>query len=442
LNIIDTIAQYNGQHQLLSHEGGVCLVALSGGADSVCLLLVLKQLGYEVEAVHCNFKLRGDESDRDEQFVKSLCKEQGINLHLTHFDTITYASIHQVSIEMAARQLRYAYFEQLRHDIDAQAICVAHHQDDSAETILMNLIRGTGLHGLTGISPRNGYIVRPLLCVSRQEIEEWLQAQGQDYVTDSTNLVADVVRNKLRLQVLPLLRDITPSATANILTTARRLAEAERIYDKAIGEQLEELKKNDSIDISLLLQQPSPEALLFEWLTPFGFTPATIEAISQRLPDAQAGRQWLSPTHQLTIHQGRLILDSLRQELPVLRLPEPGTYIYHTGEDTRIRITLHDTAHVVRDADTACLDAAKVKFPLTLRPVQTGDRFQPYGMRGTKLVSDYLTDRHVPLPQKRRQLVLTDSEGRILWLVRHRPDGHFTVTDHTTPTLIIEYTNT
>ena len=432
----ERVKTYIEQHQLLSHEKGACLVALSGGADSVCLLLVLRQLGYDVEAVHCNFKLRGDESERDEQFVIALCKDHRIKLHLTHFDTRTYASLHKVSIEMAARQLRYSYFEQLRSDIDAQAICVAHHQDDAVETILMNLIRGTGLHGLTGIKPRNGHVVRPLLCISRQEIEQWLKAQGQAYIIDTTNLIPDVVRNKLRLQVLPLLHDITPSATTNILTTARRLAEAERVYDKAVDEQLEKLINADSIDIRQLLMQPSPEALLFEWLTPFGFTPATIEAISQRLPEAQAGRQWLSPTHQLTIHQGCLVLDTIRHQPSAIRIPEPGTYLYN-DEEARLRIELSKGCHILRDAHTACLDAAKVSFPLTLRPVQTGDRFQPFGMKGTKLVSDYLTDRHVPLNEKRRQLVLTDAQGQILWLVGHRPDGHFTVNDDTTETLII-----
>lgn len=437
MRFIDTIAEFIGRNRLLSREGGPCLVAVSGGADSVCLLLVLRQLGYAVEAVHCNFKLRGEESDRDEQFVISLCREKNVNIHLTHFDTRTYASVHKVSIEMAARQLRYAYFEQLRQDIGAQAICVAHHQDDSAETVLMNLIRGTGLHGLTGIKPRNGHVVRPLLCVSRSEIERWLKEQRQPYVTDSTNRVPDVVRNRLRLQVLPLLRDITPSATANILSTARRLEEAGRVYDEAVGQQLRDLKNADSIDIRQLLGQPSPESLLFEWLSPFGFSPAAIEAICRRLPDAQAGRQWRSSTHQLTVHQGRLILHLLQPELPALRVPEPGTYVYR--QEARLRVERREGACILRDAHTACLDASEVCFPLTLRPVQNGDRFRPFGMKGQKLVSDYLTDRHIPLPEKRRQLVLADASERIVWLVGHRPDGRFCVTERTTQTLVIAY---
>ena len=169
--MLNKVADFIGKHQLLSHDG-LHLVALSGGADSVALLLILRRLGYRIEAAHCDFHLRGEESDRDEDFVKSLCKKLEIPLHVIHFDTEEYASIHQVSIEMAARDLRYGYFRQLCQDLGAASVCVAHHRDDAVETLLMNLLRGSGIHGLTGIRPKNGLIVRPLLCVSREEIEE------------------------------------------------------------------------------------------------------------------------------------------------------------------------------------------------------------------------------------------------------------------------------
>ena len=194
------VSDFIGKHQLLSHEG-LHLVALSGGPDSVALLLVLRELGYKIEAAHCNFHLRGEESDRDEEFVKSLCNKLDIPFHIIHFDTREYATLHQVSVEMAARDLRYGYFRQLCQDIGAASVCVAHHRDDAVETLLMNLLRGSGIHGLTGIRPKNGAIVRPLLCVSREEIEQYLHSIGQDYVTDSTNLVNDVMRNKIRLEV-------------------------------------------------------------------------------------------------------------------------------------------------------------------------------------------------------------------------------------------------
>lgn len=220
-NFVASVSSFANIHHLFAKEG-VYLVALSGGADSVALLLALLDMGVRVEAVHCNFHLRGEESDRDEQFCKDLCSKYNVELHLVHFDTCEYAALHHVSIEMAARDLRYAYFERLRSDMGAEAICVAHHRDDSVETVLLNLVRGTGLRGLRGIQPKNGNIVRPLLCVSRDDIECFLDSIGQDYVTDSTNLHDDVKRNKIRLDVLPLLETLNPDVRQSIFRTSLR----------------------------------------------------------------------------------------------------------------------------------------------------------------------------------------------------------------------------
>jgi len=436
----ETVRQYIEREQLLNHDK-LYLVALSGGADSVCLLLMLKELGYTVEAAHCNFNLRGDESLRDENFVKNLCQKHDTKLHLIHFDTKAYAELHKVSIEMAARHLRYNYFEQLRQDIGAEDICVAHHQDDSVETILMNLLRGTGIHGLQGIQPRRGHIVRPLLCVSRSDVERWLRERGQDYVTDSTNLVADIVRNKLRLNVIPQLSDCTPQAKTTIMATARRLAEAAKVYDHAISQSLGRLVDSDRIDIAALLTEPSPESLLYEWLSPKGFSPATIESIYSavsRPTETSAptsGREWHSASHWLVVHRGMLVLAPQEADRPTLRLPETGTYVY--DENTKLRITTTEGPHIIKDVSTCCLDADKTRFPLTLRPARPGDRFHPLGMKGSKLVSDYMTDRHASLIEKRRQLVLCNAEDDIIWLVGQRPDNRFRVTDKTQETIVV-----
>ena len=208
----------------LLDNNSLYLVGLSGGADSVALLVLMHEMGYHVHAAHCNFQLRGEESLRDEEFCVNLCKELAIPIHLVHFDTLTYVSLHKVSIEMAARELRYRWFESLRNDIGAAGICVAHHRDDSVETVLMNLLRGTGLRGLTGIQPRHGYVLRPLLCVTRKEIEDYLAEKGQSYVTDSTNLKPDVLRNAIRLHVIPLLKSLNPAAVDNIQRKAMNLS--------------------------------------------------------------------------------------------------------------------------------------------------------------------------------------------------------------------------
>ena len=203
------IAQVISRHRLLPQgKERPVLVALSGGADSVALLRLLLRLGYTCHAAHCNFHLRGDESERDELFVRQLCQRLGVTLHVQDFATADYAAAHKVSIEMAARQLRYDWFKRLRAETGCQAVAVAHHRDDNVETLLLNLLRGSGLHGLTGMDYRRDGIVRPLLDVSRQQLTGYLGKLGQDYVTDSTNLQPDVRRNRLRLQVLPLLRQL------------------------------------------------------------------------------------------------------------------------------------------------------------------------------------------------------------------------------------------
>ena len=438
--MLNKVSDFIAKHELLD-KNGLHVVALSGGADSVALLLVLLRLGYRVEAAHCNFQLRGDESNRDEDFVRQLCKDKEIALHLIHFDTRTYAELHQVSIEMAARDLRYRYFEQLRQDIGADDICVAHHRDDAVETLLMNLLRGTGIHGLTGIRPRNGHIVRPLLDVSRQEIEEFLDSIGQSYVTDSTNLVNDVLRNKLRLDVLPLLKTINPKAAESIYRTACRMAEAEKVFDAAMESAKKrvcphgplDFEHGGSLDIAALQQEPSPEYLLFEILSPLGFSPDSIEHVADSL-NGQTGRYFQSDTHELVIDRGRILVQGLQSQPTTLRIPETGVYIYGDG---KVRVERLDGAIVSRDAAMATLDASLVTFPLTLRPVREGDRFVPFGMTGSRLVSDYLTDLKVSLFDKRRQLVVTDAHDTIVWLVGRRTDNRFRISESTTSTLRI-----
>lgn len=434
--MLNKVKTFIEKHQLLNHDDRY-IVALSGGADSVCLLLMLQELQYHIEAAHCNFHLRGNESDSDEKFVIELCKKLDIPLHLIHFDTKTYAELHQVSIEMAARELRYRYFEQLRTDIDAAGVCVAHHQDDSVETILMNLLRGTGIQGLCGIQPVRERIIRPLLCLSRQEIESWLAEKHQSFVTDSTNLSADILRNHLRLKVIPLLKEMTPAAVEQILTSARRLKEASKVYDAGIKEALNRLIFNDSIDVNQLLQEPSPESILYEWLSPCGFNPSVIESISDGLREVQAGRYWQSATHILTVNKGALLLAPIPEERPTLRIPENGYYAY--GQTEHFRIKTASESIILRERTACSLDADKVAFPLVVRPIRNGDRFHPLGMNGSKLVSDYLTDRKMSIIERRHQLVVTDAHDQIIWLVGERPDNDFRVETHTARTLIIEY---
>lgn len=428
------VAHYIEDRRLLD-KSRLQLVALSGGADSVALLLLLRDLGYRLEAVHCNFQLRGDEADRDEDFCRSLCDELALPLHRAHFDTRAYAQLHGISIEMAARQLRYAYFRQLREAIGAEAICVAHHRDDSVETILLNLIRGTGIHGLTGMKPRQGDVVRPLLCVSRADLVSYLYGLGRSYVTDSSNLVADVKRNKVRLQILPMIEAINPSFRDTVLTMAAELEGIEQVVDT----QLAHYAEATELSIEAIQQEPSAEQVLYYFLQPRHFNPSQIRQIADRLA-ASSGSRWLSPTHELLSDRGRLAIHPLETDAPrPMRIPETGRYSYANEVTIRLLRAERDDRFVLPTSpETVALDADKVRFPLIIRRTQPGDRFVPLGMKGGKLVSDFLTDQKKSVWEKRHQVVVCDAEDQILWIVGNRIDHRVRITDSTRRILLIE----
>lgn len=346
---------------------------------------------------------------------------------------------------MAARELRYAYFEQLRKDLGAADICVAHHRDDSVETLLINLIRGTGINGLTGISPRNGHIVRPLLGVSREDILSWLTAQQQTYVTDSSNLKDDVVRNKIRLNILPMMRDINPAVCQNIAKTASRLVEAAKMLDDTVVRlKAKAISGEDgrvSINKAYLLRQPSVSYTLFACLEEYGFSGNVINDIEKSIE--LTGKMFLSPTHQLLVdRQALLVTPVCIQDIKDVRIPETGNYVIE--ENKRLKVDIYEknvSFQPSKDKYIVTIDADKVCFPLVLRKVQTGDRFHPFGMKGTKLISDYLTERKLTRFDKQVQRVLADSKGTIVWLVGERASDICKVTEKTSRILQLSYQN-
>ena len=437
------IEQFIEQKELMS-KNQLYLVALSGGADSVALLLVLKRLGYNVEAAHCNFHLRGEESDRDEDFCKDLCRELDIKLHLAHFDTQTDASLHGISIEMAARNLRYNYFEALLKDIDASAVCVAHHKDDSAETLLLNLVRGTGIEGLTGIKSKNNRIVRPFLCVRRNEIINYLEQQNQSFVTDSSNLVNDVQRNKIRLDVMPLLQTINPSVVEHLNQTGEYVEDAtailnttlDQMYDRVVLLKTEE---QTIVDIERLEKEQSSSYLLWYILKNYGFNAAQIKQILQGLTTS-IGRVWESTTHALTINNNKIIVEPLFTcDSKEYRLIEEG--LYHLNSKLSIEIKKESYSSdkgFSKDPKYIWIDADKVAFPLFIRLIKEGDRMIPLGMKGSKLISDMLTDSKVSYFDRQRQYVLLNNEQQIIWLLGHRIDDRYKITSSTKTVLKIK----
>lgn len=412
------VIRYIEKEQLFSLNSKI-LVALSGGADSVALLRILHSIGYDCEAAHCNFHLRGKESDRDEMFVRQLCQQYNVPLHTIDFDTTRYAEEKRISIEMAARELRYEWFEKKRIECNADWIAVAHHQDDSIETMLLNLIRGTGITGLLGIRPINGHIVRPLLCISREEIICYLQSIGQEYVTDSTNLEDEYTRNKIRLRLLPLMQEINPAIKNSLVTTSNHLNEVATIYNKSIENAKARVITSKGILISALSNESAPETVLFEILHPLGFNPAQIKDVCHSL-HGQPGKQFSSKEWKIIKDRDFLLLEKKQAEnedMPSFQL---------------IREETEYTTHfqIPREKEVACFDADKLNGVISLRKWQPGDIFIPFGMKGKKKVSDYLTDRKFSISQKKRQWILCCGED-IAWLIGERTDNRFCIDENT-----------
>lgn len=431
------VSSYVEKEKLFSQDEPL-LVALSGGADSVALLHMLRRMGYKCDAAHCNFHLRAEESDRDEEFCTNLCRQLDVRLHVTHFDTAEHAHEKGISIEMAARELRYTWFDELCREYGYAHVAVAHHRDDAIETLLLNLVRGTGIAGLTGIRPANARVVRPLLCVSREEIVSYLNSLGQEYVTDSTNLQDEYLRNKIRLQILPLLEKMNPQVREKISSTMNYLRCVENLYNKAVTEAATRVSvKEDGLTVSIpaLLRETEPRTILFELLRPYGFVSAQTDNIFRAL-HGKAGRRFSNKEWQVLKDRDTLLVRPCPPEGqgdPISIQQIPAEVSLADGSLLTIRrMTLTPDHHIVRTPDTATLDAAGVTFPLTVRQWREGDKMAPFGMKGRKkLVSDLLTDLKLSRFEKEQQQVVTDANDRILWVVGRRTDERVRVTDET-----------
>lgn len=424
-NIAYCIEQYIRKHNLMN-ERETYLTGLSGGADSVALTCILHQLGYRIEVVHCNFKLRGYESNRDEDFCKAFARELNIPIHITHFDTVGYASSHKVSIEMAARDLRYRFFEQTRKETGAAGICVAHHKDDQVETVLLHLVRGTGLDGLLGMKPQNGFIIRPLLHVSRHEILNYLEQTGQSYVTDSTNLVADVQRNKLRLNVIPLLENINASFKEHVIRMTEHLEEVNRVVDNAFVHDNKSCKvKAGTYNLHKIKQLVSPSLFLWKLLSGKEFNR---NQITEMLEYHEGTATWYTTEYVVVISRNTLqVLNRTEWEASLNPVEVTGVGQYKAGNKlfTFDECDITPLFIVPKAREMACVNREKINFPLIIRRLKEGDYFMPFGMKGTKLVSNYLKDIKCSPQQRREQLVVTDMDGHIIWLAGHRIDDRY-----------------
>ena len=383
------------------------------------------RLGYTFIICHCNFHLRGADSDRDEQFVRQLAQRHNVKCFVAQFDTETYAAQHKLSIEDAARQLRYAFFEEQRQRNGLDYIIVAHHRDDTIETFFINLLRGTGIAGLHGIQPLNGRIVRPMLAFGREDIDQYIELRHLSFVEDATNATLLYRRNQIRHQLLPLLRQMSPAFDTTMQRTMSYLSDVEQVYQERVEElrmRLLNVHADGIVDISIAdINALSPRAtLLFELLRPFGFRGTQTEQIIDGL-NRGAGKCFLSPTHRLIVDRECVLIMPLASDEPVAsftlrQLPPPAD-----------RSFLREWT----DATHAYFDSDRLKLPLSLRHWREGDRFHPFGMSGSRLLSDFFSDHKFSLIDKQRQLLLVDADDQILWIVGHRTDRRAAVNDST-----------
>lgn len=433
MKTLQTVADTIRRHKLLS-PGERILIALSGGADSVALFLILKELGYDCVLAHCNFLLRDDESYRDETFVRNLAETHGAPLHVAHWDTAAIAQERGISIEMAARDLRYHWFEVIAEKEKIHTLCTGHHAADNAETFFLNLCRGTGITGLTGIQPlsrRHGLrIVRPLIRLTREEIEDFLKLRKQPFVVDSTNADTTYRRNLIRQELLPLLRRINPSFDEALARTMRHLDEAKLGLNQYTAESLGAictiLPDGISINAESLRYCNAPGVILHNVISYYGFPPSLADDLISHLGEEGGG----------LYEAGDYLLSRNRDLIEVRRRPhsfdevllKPGRNILPDG--THITMETREGKEIVRNKNIACIDSRSFLEPLKCRTTKRGDRFAPYGMRGSKLVSDYLCDRgYSRISRLGAKVILSGND--IVWVVGERPAGRYAISHAT-----------
>lgn len=407
------------------------LLAVSGGKDSTALTQLFAACRLNFEIAHCNFHLRGNDSDEDEIFVAHLAENFGKKLHVKHFDTFAAQKERGGSIEMVARQLRYDWFDELSPQFDF--IVTAHSANDNAETLLLNLCRGTGLKGLTGIPPKNGKIIRPLLAFSSQEILQYLENQNLTYRTDHTNFSNEYQRNKVRLSVLPELMKVNPQILSTLCQNITHFNQQFSFYFNEIQKIKNEVTFSNGdvfyISIEKILPLADAQLLLYEFLKPFGFLPQQCERIYQNISQ-QTGKIFLSNTHILLKDRDFLIVKRRNENLPNVIICESWEELADNGFTASL-MEKKMFSSFISDPNTIYIDAEKLHFPIEIRRWREGDWFCPFGMTGKQKLSDFFNNNKVNRFQK-EQIPLLCADNQIIWVVGMRADNRFRVTESTT----------
>lgn len=437
----------NIQNEKLFQHNSLLLLAVSGGVDSVVLCELCYLAGYRFAIAHCNFRLRGEESNRDERFVQSLAQRYGARLFTRSFETNTYVSQNKVSVQVAARELRYKWFDELATHLHAEIarpvyIATAHHGDDNIETVLMSFFKGTGVAGMRGMLPKTGKIIRPLLFAGKQEIIAFAKARALDFVEDSSNASDKYSRNYVRHRVIPAIQEIYPSARENIMANIDRFREVELLYVQAVAAHKEKLLEERDGEVCIPVLQLSRvvplKTVVFEIIKPYGFTAKqTGDAVA--LLDAETGKFILSLTHRILRHRNRLIISPLKSAGSQMILIGEGEKEVTFGGG-KLRMTIREingnNTELPTSAGIACLDIKRIEFPLILRKWKAGDYFYPLGMQKKKKLARFFIDQKMSLLEKESVWVI-EMNKKIVWVVNKRIDDRFKVTPGTKTMLMI-----
>jgi tRNA(Ile)-lysidine synthase len=442
--MLQQFRQFIRENQLFAGDKPI-LLAVSGGMDSITLCALFHLAGFTFGIAHCNFRLRGAESDGDEDFVSQLALKYGVKFHSIRFDTTEYASSKGISIQMAARDLRYAWFDELVNSEGYSAVATAHHLDDQSETFFINLLRGAGLAGVHGILPKQGHVVRPLLFASREQIDDFVRDNRLPYREDSSNKSRKYLRNRLRHELMPVLMDIDPAFSRKLDNTMHHLRGVEDILNQRVEEVSALLLKKEkdafNIEISKLKELHPADTWVYLLLQQFGFSTVVLKAVFEAL-DGISGKKFFSPTHRLVKDREMLIIEPLStlnpeqkeyligQETPGIKHPFPMEFQ---------SLQVAEALPLLHNPDYACLDAGMLTYPLTLRRWQKGDSFVPFGMKGRKRISDFLIDLKLSIPEKEKIWLLL-SAGQVIWIVGKRVDERYRITKNTQQSKVIRLT--
>ncbi len=428
--LLNRFKQYIAQQGLCA-DGDRVLLAVSGGIDSMVMLNLFSMCDIPFAVAHCNFSLRGKESDDDEVFVRRASEEIGVEFFSIQFDTQQQIELRGDSLQVVARDLRYEWFDKLAKQFGFSRIALAHNSDDRVETFFINLIRGTGIKGLTSIPIKNGERIRPLLFASRADIVAHAKQKKLAYRNDSSNNQTKYLRNKLRHNILPLLVGVEPSFNRIMGENVDRLSDSERFIDcymQRIAQRVQYIEgENTIIHLDRLTDEPMPEYILFNLLREHSFKAGVVEDIVTSYKNGASGKQFFSPSHRALLDRAKLHVSVFEQsEQAPIQAPQELVIDSANFEaqfnNMLIRgeeMAINDLPSLIAPKNIAIFDADKLSFPIVMRPWQKGDSFVPLGMRGRKKISNYLIDIKMSVDDKEKQLVLK-SEREIVWLVGER----------------------